>query len=377
MMNDEQLFKEAYKAMPAYEKSLYRDYKIKLPEGVSVQEAITKLITNPDIAYAEENRLNELFFTPNDPYYFSSNSWNQNYDDLWGIKKVQCEGAWDIAEGKGITVAVVDTGVDYNHSDIAANIWVNTLEIPDNGIDDDGNGYIDDIRGWDFSGDDASMIEDKNPMDTMGHGTHVAGTIAAVGNNNIGVIGVAPKSKIMPVKVFPNAYDDICAKGIKYAVDNGARITSNSWGGWGDSTTLYNIFEYAHNRGAVSVAAAGNDSANLRLSSLIAYTRMAQHMNDATELAWATNAATRAMQARLRYVNNFRPVDGNGTDPQTSTWMTGQDQTPSVFVQRFGAMNTNIPPKGSITNHPIIGIIAPATSIIIETISNISACLTW
>lgn len=103
-----------------------------------------------------------------------------------------------------MTVAVLDTGVDYNHPDIANNIWRNPDEIPDNGRDDDENGLIDDSRGYDFSGnDEGEVIPDNDPSDFYGHGTHCAGIIAAIGNNNIGVIGVAPEAKIMPVKIFP------------------------------------------------------------------------------------------------------------------------------------------------------------------------------
>ncbi len=265
-LSDEQVFKEAYKTMPADEKKLYRSHKIKLPAGVTVEAAITKLKTNPAVEYAEPNYLRELYSVPNDPYYSSANSWGQGYDDLWGIKKMQCATAWDISQGAGVVVAVIDTGVDYNHVDLAANIWTNTKEIPNNRIDDDGNGYIDDVRGWDFSGNvNSSIVEDNNPYDFDGHGTHVSGTIAAIGNNGIGVIGVAPKAKIMPVKAFPNAYDDVFVKGIKYAVDNGAKVLSNSWGGEIPSQTIFNAFEYAHSKGVVSVVAAGNESEDASL----------------------------------------------------------------------------------------------------------------
>jgi len=124
----------------------------------------------------------------------SSNSWGQGYADLWGLKKINAAAAWDISQGEGTIVAVIDTGIDYNHEDIAANVWKNTAEIAGNGIDDDKNGYIDDTKGWDFA------YGDNNPIDGNGHGTHVAGTIAAVGNNAKGIIGVAPKAKVMAVK---------------------------------------------------------------------------------------------------------------------------------------------------------------------------------
>lgn len=265
-LSDEQVFKESYKMMPAYEKKLYRSHKIKLPAEVSVEEAIAKLRTNPAIEYAEPNYLLELYSIPNDPYYSSTGSWGQTYDDLWGIKKLQCANAWDLAQGEGVVVAVIDSGVDYSHEDLASNIWMNTKEIPNNGIDDDGNGYIDDARGWDFSGNGNNVVEDNDPIDYDGHGTHVSGTIAAIGNNGIGVIGVAPKAKIMPVKLFPNAYDSVAVKCIKYAVDNGAKVLSNSWGGGASSQTIRDAFDYAHNKGVVSVVAAGNSNEDASFS---------------------------------------------------------------------------------------------------------------
>jgi len=223
-----------------------------------------KLKKDPDIEYAEPNYIMEVQMIPNDPYYSTSGSWGQDYDDLWGLKKIHCEEAWDIAQGEGVVVAVIDTGVDYNHEDLAANIWTNPNEIPDNGIDDDGNGYIDDVRGWDFVGHDFnSPIQDNDPMDRFGHGTHCSGTIAAIGNNNMGVIGVAPKAKIMPIKGLDDTgsgWSSDLANCIRYAADNGADVISCSWGGPGESEVLTDAFHYAYSKGCVCIAAAGNSN---------------------------------------------------------------------------------------------------------------------
>ena len=140
------------------------------------------------------NNLNNQITTtesiPNDP----------NFGLQWGLhnsnnRDINAPEAWDITKGSNeVVIAVIDTGVNYNHPDLMNNIWVNSGEIPGNTIDDDGNGYIDDYRGYDFLG------RDPDPMDTNGHGTHVAGIIAAQSDNGIGISGVAPNVKIMPIR---------------------------------------------------------------------------------------------------------------------------------------------------------------------------------
>ncbi len=212
---------------------------------------------DPAVEYCEPDILVQTAFTPNDPYFASSNSWGQGYDDLWGTKKIQAPAAWDTTHGAGVTVAVVDTGADYTHPDIAGNIWTNAGEIPNNGIDDDGNGYVDDVHGWNF------VANDSDPMDDNLHGTHVSGTIAAVGNNGIGVVGVAFESRVMPVKAldaFGYGALSALAEAITYAVDNGADVINASWGGQGSSSVISDTIAYAHAHGVVFVAAAGNSA---------------------------------------------------------------------------------------------------------------------
>lgn len=156
--------------------------------------------------------------------------------------------------GQNVIVAVLDTGVDYTHFDLSNNIWINSDDIFGNGIDDDNNGYIDDIVGWDFHDDDYS------PLDTDKHGTHVAGTIAA-SNNGIGTTGVAHNAKIMPVRVLGDrgGSNTNVAMGIRYAADNGAHVINLSLGG-GYSQEIEQAIEYASLRGSFVVMAAGNDS---------------------------------------------------------------------------------------------------------------------
>lgn len=237
-------------------------YLLELPKEADILAAVAEFSADPHVLYAQPNYRYQYLFAPNDPFFSSSGSWGQPYADLWGLQKIQAETAWDINQGDGITVAVVDTGLDYNHPDIAANVWTNTDEIPGNGLDDDSNGFIDDVRGWDFV---APGIGDNDPMDDNGHGTHVSGTIAAVADNGLGIVGVAPEAQIMPIKALSAAgfyTSDNAAAGLHYAADNGADVVNNSWGCGGcfsDPVTEEGV-TYAHGFGVVVVFAAGNDN---------------------------------------------------------------------------------------------------------------------
>ncbi|MFM8931151.1 MAG: S8 family peptidase, partial [Gemmataceae bacterium] len=190
---------------------------------------------------------------------------DSRFSELWGMNNTGQTGgafdadidaaeAWDKATGTGQTVvAVIDTGVDYNHPDLKANIWTNTREIAGNGRDDDGNGYVDDVRGWDFFNNDA------DPMDDNGHGTHVSGTIGAVGNNSIGVAGVNWRTRIMPLKFLGadgSGYLSGAIDAVNYAVANGARLSNNSWGGGPYDATLGKAISNAAVKGHIFVAAA-------------------------------------------------------------------------------------------------------------------------
>ncbi|MCG8514592.1 MAG: S8 family serine peptidase [Halanaerobiales bacterium] len=237
--SNEEIFEQALQQMPEEEKRLYRIYQVKVNGKVDINCLLEELAKEQGVVFAEENFLHSLSTTtPNDPYYA----------ELYGLKKINCEKAWEITQGAGIIVAVLDTGVDYNHPDLSANMW----------RDASGN------FGYDFSNGEA------DPADYNGHGTHVAGTIAATGNNSIGVIGVAPKAKIMAVKIFPNAYTNVISQAIKYAVDNGARVLNNSWGPRvrrPASPTLESAIDYANAKGAITVFAAGNNDDDVQFYS--------------------------------------------------------------------------------------------------------------
>ncbi|MEG3437628.1 S8 family peptidase [Pannus brasiliensis CCIBt3594] len=176
----------------------------------------------------------------------------------WGANLVNAPSAWAKGyTGQGIVVAVIDTGVDRNHPDLSGNIWKNPGEIPGDGRDNDGNGYVDDVYGWNFASGN------NNTLDGNGHGTHVAGTIAGL-NNGVGVTGIAYNSRIMPVKALSDSGSgslSAIAKGIRYAVDNGARVINMSLGGGSTSREMQSALEYASSRGAIVVMAAGNEGA--------------------------------------------------------------------------------------------------------------------
>lgn len=201
---------------------------------------------------------------PNDPGFPSLHGMN-NTGQTGGTSGVDINAtqAWDSFTGNGNTiVAVIDTGVDYAHPDLKDNMWINSGEIAGNGIDDDANGYVDDIYGYDFANNDS------DPMDDNGHGSHCAGTIGAVGNNGIGVAGVDWHAKIMALKIFDASgsggigFYSGAIRAIDYAVANGARISNNSWGGRGSSQALSNAIDRARQANHIFVAAAGNSYSN-------------------------------------------------------------------------------------------------------------------
>jgi subtilisin family serine protease len=225
--------------------------------GQTLEETMQTLRANPNVEYVEPNYIVTVQETlPNDPQFPSLYGLHNTVSDA----DIDAPEAWDIQTGSPeVVIAVIDSGVDYTHEDLQGNIWTNPGEIPDNGIDDDGNGYVDDYRGWDFANDD------NDPMDDHFHGTHVAGTIAAVGNNGIGVTGINWKAKIMPLKFLGaggNGGLDAAIRAIEYAVSMGAQISNNSWGAPVESQALREAIANAERMGHLFVAAAGNDSSD-------------------------------------------------------------------------------------------------------------------
>ena len=236
--------------------------KIQLPAGMTVGQAVALYRSDPDVIFAEPNYRYRLQNVPNDTDL--SRLWGlintgQNVNGTVGTVDADMDAdlAWDLETGsRDVIVAVVDSGIDTAHPDLAANVWTNPGEV-ENGIDDDGNGYIDDIRGWDFVGDD------NQPVDSHGHGTHVAGIIGAVGDNGTGMVGVNWQVSIMPLRFITAADYGTTAdaiEAIEYADDNGADVINLSWGGPSYSQALKNTIDAAD---ALVVCAAGNEGNEL------------------------------------------------------------------------------------------------------------------
>jgi subtilisin family serine protease len=251
---------------------LSRWHSLSLPKGTNLDEAIKDLSLDPRIEVVEssferqlkgeptekgaETEVAGLAIVANDP----------RKAEQWALERTRTEDAWQWLEDNGypawgdrnIVVAVIDSGVDYTHEDLAGNMWVNAGEIPDNNIDDDNNGFIDDVYGADVVG--STYDHDGDPQDDNGHGTHVAGIIAAQGNNDIGIIGVAPNSQIMAIKAAQYSgvltSTDI-AEAILYAYQQGADIINMSFGGSGRSVLEEEALAVAFSN-AVLIAAAGN-----------------------------------------------------------------------------------------------------------------------
>jgi len=238
---------------------------VKAEQGLDV-EFVLDLIDSGVIEYIEPHFLYRPSAVPQDP----------DYSRLWGLSQssnidIDAPEAWDITTGSNdVVVGVIDTGVNLTHPDLAANIWVNRGEIPGNGIDDDRNGYIDDLNGWN------GISNAGNPDDDQSHGSHCAGTIGGVGNNNIGLTGVAWNVKLMALKFLPASGGGSIADAIdvmNYAIkqkelflagNGGANITilNNSWGGGGYSSALAEAILRANAVGILFVAAAGNNGTN-------------------------------------------------------------------------------------------------------------------
>ncbi|NLW93755.1 MAG: S8 family serine peptidase [Chlamydiae bacterium] len=233
-------------------------HRIRTPKGLRLEEFVYRRRTGgaSPIEYIEPNYLVKAQAVPNDSRFGELYALlNRGTDGGVEGADIRASQAWEIATGGGVVVAVIDSGIDCRHPDLAPNIWRNDGEIPGNGVDDDGNGYIDDLLGWDFANGD------PDPDDDYGHGTHCAGIIAAAGDNGIGVAGVCWRARIVPLKFLgASGYGTIAdaVAAIHYARRCGARVINASWGGPSRSRALEEAILAAQAEGIVVIAAAGN-----------------------------------------------------------------------------------------------------------------------
>ncbi len=237
----------------------------------SMESAIAAYKKSGLVERVSYNYIRTASVLPNDALLQDGNQWGiENAGQLGGIEgsDVSADEAWDIAnDASGVIVAVLDSGIRYTHEDLAANMWVNPGEIAGNGLDDDNNGYIDDVHGINTVGinGERSPETEGDPMDDLGHGTHVAGIVGAVGNNGVGITGVAWKVKLMGLKFLDSQGEGSDADAIEcinYAREQGAHIINSSWGGLDFNPLLGDAIEEANEAGIFFVAAAGNESSN-------------------------------------------------------------------------------------------------------------------
>ena len=318
---------------------------VALAPGDSVAQAVRELEREPGVVSAAPNFRRRLATrTPNDP----------RWDELWGLARVAAPEAWEATTGSpSVTVAVVDTGIAHTHPDLEPNIWQNAGETV-NGADDDGNGYVDDIRGWDFVG------RDRNPMDQSGHGTHVAGTVGARGDNAVGVTGVNWSVGLMALRAGSDAglADDDIIEAFAYACRNGAKVINGSFGGGPDSYSEPLLASIRDCPGALFVFAAGNDGidndaepsypCNFELPNIVCVAASnpddelldwSNHGETSVDLAAPGASILSTSAARVRFEDSF---DGHAL----SGWATGGTGSWSQTTEAFAS-----PPK-SVTESP-------------------------
>ncbi len=253
-----------YLAHPSLNPNLKRIYLLRFATDAPLEALKAAYEQSPFVEAVEYNYLRPTLanvVVPNDP----------KYPEQWSLPLMKLPQAWAIEKGnRKVVIAIIDSGIDYKHDDLAPKVWINPGEVPENRLDDDGNGYIDDIYGWDFT--DAPNLQaegdyiggDNEPIDETGHGTHVAGIAGAMPDNGIGIAGVAWKCPLMAIRAglslggSSRMQDDDSAAAIVYAADNGASVINMSWGSEQRSFVIQNAIDYAYACGVILVAAAGN-----------------------------------------------------------------------------------------------------------------------
>lgn len=247
------LFPDRNDPLPSTAPDLSQIYELTFPLDQNPMEVASAFRDDPNVVYAEPRFVRHVYLTPNDSLFS-----HQSY-----LESIQAPAAWEIERGDtNVVIGIVDTGLDWHHPDLQGNLWHNPGEIPDNGLDDDNNGYVDDVLGWDLADADNDPMN-KNADPVAAHGTRVAGIAAATPDNRIGIAGTGFRVRIMAVKTVPDLTQNpgrilFGFEAIKYAAENGADIINLSWGAPGWSDFEFDVIQYARSLGSLVVAAAGN-----------------------------------------------------------------------------------------------------------------------
>ena len=258
-------------------------YIFETDSGQNAEEILSDYKNIPGVLYAEIDQIAEYYDSPNDALYLHQWNLNNTGQEHYHVKRIYGTNNDELILTAGVTdadidadevyqnppdntstvvVAIIDSGVDLDHPDLADNIWINPNEISDDGLDNDHNGFIDDINGWNFGGNLIDIgVGNNNLTDESGHGTHCAGIVAAVTDNDIGIAGIATNCKIMALSIDPIPFVSIIARAIIYAADNSADVINMSFGLYTQSDLVSDALAYAHSQGVILCAAAGNDGA--------------------------------------------------------------------------------------------------------------------
>jgi subtilisin family serine protease len=315
--------------------------------NVTFARTLGQLRSDPRVRYAEPNYIFHADAMPNDPLF----------SQLWGLNNtgqivsgsagtpdadIDAPEAWSVTTGSdNVTVAVIDTGIDWSHPDLSSSIWINPGEncpgCRNDGIDNDGNGYVDDWHGWDFANND------NNPTDDNGHGTHVAGTIGAIGDNGTGVAGVNWHVRLMPLKFLGANGSGTSADAVRavlYAADKGADVLNNSWGGDGYSQALADAISVADGRGSLFVAAAGNNfsdnDANPTYPSSYELPNVVSvaATDSSDQPAWFSNRGARSVDLSAPGVNIYSTAPGGGYQFMSGTSMAAPHVSGAAALEK-------------------------------------------
>ena len=326
-------------------RALQRVYYVRYEGGSHPRQVALRISRDPNVEYAVPRYIYRIYDTP-EPRPAGAGSLDTPDDLLYPqmshLVRIQAPGAWGVVKGEdgGVIIAVVDGGTDWQHEDLLANIWTNSGEIPDNNIDDDNNGYVDDVRGWNFVNGDGDPAGLPGTPVNARHGTSVAGIASAVTNNAIGIAGASWNAQLLPVNASCSSDSLICfgVEGIIYAAVNGADVISLSWGSSHPDLTSFEeralfqfwrtVSDFAGERGALLVAAAGNDNVN---------NDDVLHMPGSAEHILAVGATNKSDDRKAIFSNYGVTVDVFAPGVSLNATIPGDGYTELAFGTSFSA----------------------------------------